>query len=257
MNPHGLLGGGEHGGTVAEDPIGLFSTRAERYPQPDDTDKARTAIEKVIEQVPLLGPATVHIVSQFLMPAYQRRQEEWFKEIGDAIDQLEVKGDGFKIEDFLRDGAFVSAIIQASRSAISTNQMEKRAALRNALLNIALHRSTDEDQQQIFLRYIDELTVWHLRILSLFQDPPKHLAVKGVNTASYLTGGGSQVLEDVYPELQSRRDFYDQIVADLNARGLFNSPHFLHSGMSASGMVAKRTTPLADAFLAFIADPLT
>lgn len=27
--------------------------------------------------------------------------------------------------------------------------------------------------RKAFLRYIDELTVWHIRILVLFQDPPK------------------------------------------------------------------------------------
>jgi hypothetical protein len=60
----------------------------------------------------------------------------------------------------------------------------------------------------------------------------------------------------MYPELQGRREFYDQVVADLNVRGLLNSPNFLHSTMSATGMVAKRTTALADALLNFIADPL-
>jgi hypothetical protein len=83
---------------------------------------------------------------------------------------------------------------------MSTHKQEKRDALRNALLNIALHRSTDEDQQQTFLRYIDELTVWHLRILSLFQDPPKMLSTKGVQ-ANFYMGGGAQVIESVYPEL--------------------------------------------------------
>lgn len=63
---------------MAEDLIKLLASRAERYQQPDDSDKVRTAIEKIAEQVPVLGPATVHILSQFLLPAYQRRQEEWF-----------------------------------------------------------------------------------------------------------------------------------------------------------------------------------
>lgn len=56
---------------------------------------------------------------------------------------------------------------------------------------------------------------------------------------------------------QGRREFYDQVVADLNARGLLNSPNFLHSTMSAAGMVAKRTATLADAFTTFITDPLS
>ena len=190
-----------------------------------------------------------------LAPAIARRRDTWLKELAEGLEEAERKIEGFTVENLTQDEAFVSAVIDATRSAISTHKDEKRDALRNALLNIALHRSTDEDQQQIFLRYIDELTVWHLRVLQLFQNPPLHLESKGIKTA-YLMGGSSQVLEDIYPELQGRREFYDQVVADLNARGLLNSPNFLHSTMSATGMVAKRTTALADAFLNFIADPL-
>lgn len=241
---------------MAEEPTKLFATHADRFPQPDDTDKARTAIEKIVEQVPILGPATVHVLSQFLMPAYQRRQEEWFKELADGVDQLGARVDGFKIENLQHNDAFVSAVIEATRSAISTHKDEKRDALRNGLLNIALHRSTDEDQQQTFLRYIDELTVWHIRILLLFQDPPRALAAKG-RRADYMMGGAGQVIEDMYPELRGRRDFYDQVAADLYARGFLNSPPgFLSTTMSGSGMVAKRTTALADAFLAFIKSPI-
>jgi DNA-binding FadR family transcriptional regulator len=200
------------------------------------------------------GPIT-EVMSMVLAPAITRRRDTWLKELADALDQMERKFDRFRIENLKDDEPFISAVIDATRTAIGTHKGEKRAALRNALLNIALHRSTDEDQQQIFLRYIDELTVWHLRILQLFQNPPLHLASKGIKTA-YFMGGSSQVLEDMYPELQGRREFYDQVVADLNSRGLLNSPNFLHSMMSAQGMVEKRTTPLADALLTFIADPL-
>lgn len=119
-----------------------------------------------------------------------------------------------------------------------------------------LHHSTDEDQQQTFLRYIEELTVWHIRILRLFRDPAQEMATKGIQ-ANFYMGGAAQVLESMYPELQNRRAFYDEIVTDLHNRGLLNSPpSFLHTMMTSNGMVAKRTTPLADSFLTFIADPL-
>jgi hypothetical protein len=72
-----------------------------------------------------------------------------YQEILDiGLDRLEAKVEGFKVENLQHDEEFVSAVIEASRLAISTHKQEKREALRNALLNIALHRSTDEDQQQ-------------------------------------------------------------------------------------------------------------
>jgi hypothetical protein len=233
----------------------LFTTRAEQYPEPTAADVAQGTARAALAAIPVVGGSITEVMSMVLAPAITRRRDTWLKELADALDQVEQKVDGFKVENLKDDEAFVSAVIDATRTAIGTHKDEKRAALRNALLNIALHRSTDEDQQQIFLRYIDELTVWHLRILQLFQNPPMHLAFKGIKTG-YVSGGSSQVLENVYPELEGRREFYDQVVADLNSRGLFNSPHFLHSTMSAAGMVAKRTTALADALLTFIANPL-
>jgi hypothetical protein len=240
---------------MAEDPIKLFATRAERYPEPTQADIALGTGRAALAAIPFVGGSITEVLSLVLAPAVTRRRDTWFKELADGLEEAERKIDGFTVENLTQDEAFVSAVIEATRSAISTHKDEKRDALRNGLLNIALHRSTDEDQQQTFLRYIDELTVWHLRILVLFQDPPKHLAVRGLGS-SYYMGSASQVLEDMYPELNGKRELYDQIAADLSARGLVNAPGFLHGMMSAQGMVAKRTTPLADAFLAFIANPL-
>jgi hypothetical protein len=123
-------------------------------------------------------------------------------------------------------------------------------------LNVALHNSPDEYQQQTFLRYIEELTVWHLRILLLYHDVEghfrKHPPISGQNV-----GGASQLLELAFPELAGRRELYDQIVNDLHSRGLMNATSsFLHSMMSGNGAIAKRTTSTCDAFLAFITSPL-
>jgi hypothetical protein len=67
-------------------------------------------------------------------------------------------------------------------------------------LNVALHNSPDEHQQQTFLRYIEELTVWHLRILLLYHDVEgyfrEHPLIPGQNV-----GGASQLLELAFPEL--------------------------------------------------------
>jgi len=64
---------------MAEDPIKLFATRAERLPQPDDGQTLREAIEKGIEQVPVAGPITTFIASRFWAPSASRRLEEWLK----------------------------------------------------------------------------------------------------------------------------------------------------------------------------------
>jgi hypothetical protein len=240
--------------TMSEGPIKLFSTRAERYPEPTEADVALGAGRVALAAIPFVGGSITEVLSLVLAPAVVRRRDTWLKELANGLEEAERRIDGFTVESLTQDEAFVSAVIEATRSAISTHKDEKRDALRNGLLNIALHRSTDEDQQQTFLRYIDELTVWHIRILRLFQDPPKQLATKGVRP-NYYIGGPEQVLLDVFPELREKRNLYDQVATDLHARGLLSSAGFLHVTMSAQGMVEKRTTPLADAFLSFITNP--
>lgn len=240
---------------MAEEPIKLFATRAELYPEPTASDVAHGAARAALSTIPVLGGLTTELMSVVLAPAVARRRDEWFKELADDFDRLREKVDGL-FENLAENEVFVSAVIQATRTAASTHQQEKREALRNALLNIALMQSPDDDQIQMFLRYIDELTVWHLRFLQLFQQPETLLAAKNVRL-DCMMGAPTVVLEAAYPELKGKRDFYDQISADLRARGMLNSsPDFLHTGMTASGMVAKRTTAIADAFLAFIKSPL-
>lgn len=233
-------------------PIKLFSSRSELYPEPSGSDLALGAARAAVAAAPIVGGSATEMLSMVLAPSLARRRDQWFKEFADALEQLETKVDGFRIADLSENEAFVSAVIEASKTAIGTHQQEKREALRNALLNIALQRTMDEDQQQIFLRYVAELTIWHIRFLALFQAPQAKLAAKGVKT-NYYTRGASHVLEDYYPELQGKREFYDQIAAD--ARGFIGGRSFLHSMMSAQGMVSKRTTPLADTFLTFISEP--
>jgi hypothetical protein len=58
-----------------------------------------------------------------------------------------------------------------------------------------------------------------------------------------------------YPELQKRRDFYNLIVRDLHARGLFSSDT-VQTMTTGGGMFASRTTRLGDQFLGFIKSPV-
>jgi hypothetical protein len=155
---------------MAEEPTKLFASRAERYPQSTAADAAQGTARAALAAIPLVGGSITEVLSMVLAPAVERRKDQWLRELADGLDEVEAKVDGFKIENLQHDEAFVSAVIQASRSAISTHKQEKREALRNALLNIALGRGPGQDEEQIFLRYIDELTPWHIRILKCLVD---------------------------------------------------------------------------------------
>jgi hypothetical protein len=249
------------GEIMTENPIKLFASRSEQYPQPDEADTAQAALRTTVSAIPVLGGPISEVLAIVLAPAVARRRDQWLKDLADDLEKLEKRVEGFKVDRLSENEEFVSAAIQITRSVISTHKKEKREALRNALLNIALGKAPDEDVQQMFLSYLDSLTSWHIRILGFFKNPLDELAkaererrAPQGQWAMYM-GSPSQVLEKMFPELQGNRSFYDQVVKDLYGRGLMSSES-LHGMMTANGATAKRTTERGDAFIAFIANPL-
>ena len=205
---------------MAEDPTKLFATHAERYPQSNEIDATRTALEKVVEMVPVLGPITVHMIAHFLAPGVERRREEWFKELADGLDRLRETKECFNVESLAQSETFVSAAIQATRIAIATHQEEKRAYLRNALLNIAIGKGPGEIKQQIFLNAIEAFSPAHVRALDLMWRGPS-LRVPwdehsiGMRLRNYGTALGLLV-----PEVGGQTSLLIAIFADLRIRGL-------------------------------------
>jgi hypothetical protein len=188
-------------------------------------------------------------------PLRGKRMSDWCEALRLRLNDLSSKVSGLTPEALATSDPFVSAFAQATQAALKTHHEEKIEALRNAILNIAVGRSTNEDEQAIFLGYIDELSPWHLRMLAFLQNPLKFVKEKNGRT-DYYAGSLSQPLEDVFPELVGKREFCDQIMRDLRTRGFLNSDEtILHTTMTASGIFAPRTTRIADRFLDFIKAP--
>jgi hypothetical protein len=145
--------------------------------------------------------------------------------------------------------------MHASQVALRNNQEEKRVALKNAILNSAMPHSQEESLQQIFVEFIDSLTVWHIKVLDLVKSPPEWAKQNGHTFPDLQMGGFSTILESAFPELRGRRDFYDQLGKDLAYRGLAHTDSF-HVTMTGAGLMEKRTTRMGDTFLRFISSPI-
>jgi hypothetical protein len=92
------------------------------------------------------------------------------EEVGNALQKLEAER-GVQLEDLQTDETFIDTVMQASQAAMRNSQDEKRRALRNAVMNAALPNAPEQSLQELFVAFIDLFTVWHLRVLKLFQDP--------------------------------------------------------------------------------------
>jgi polyhydroxyalkanoate synthesis regulator phasin len=218
-------------------------------------DIVHTVVKAAASAIPVAGgPAAILFEEVFRKPIEVRRQK-WLEMLAEAVEELKQKVENLENKDLSENQAFISSVMQASQVAQRTHQEEKLEALRNAIQNAALPHSPDEDTQQVFLRFIDELTPWHLRILDLFDGPEEWARRNKVKFPEWGMGGGSTVLEFAFADLRGRRDFYDQVVSDLQVRGLLPQGAFLHTTMSGGAMIASRTTTMGKQFLKFIRKP--
>lgn len=109
-------------------------------------------------------------------------------------------------------------------------------------------------RSQIFLKLIDDFTIWHIRILDLFNDPPEWFKRNKKSFPGYISAGLSNVATEAYPELKGQKELLDAIWKDLEHAGLHNSGS-LNAMMTASGLLSPRTTALGRKFLESIQEP--
>ena len=223
-------------------------------PEPEKWDLVHTLVKACIAGVPVIGGAATELVSM-IAPPLEKRRNQWLDDIAERLKSLEGKVDRFRLEDLSQNETFITVVMHATQVAIRNHQQEKLEALRNAVLNTAMSKATENDRQLMFLNFIDELTPWHLRLLRFFDAPETWGSRHNISYPNWHDGSPGNLLEFTFEELRGQRDFYDQIVRDLYYRGLM-SIDSLHTRMTVRGMFDSRTTEMAKGFLAFILSPI-
>jgi hypothetical protein len=205
-----------------------------------------------VGSIPIVGAAASELLQLIVTPPIENRRNKWMLEIGEKIQQLENQ-DKIKIEDLSNNDLFIDVVLQTTQQALKTSQNEKIEYYKNAILNSAIGENPNISEIQIFLNFISDFTVWHIKILKLFDNPTDWFEKQNKKIPSYFSGGLSNVLIDAYPELKEQREFYDLIWSDLFRAGLHKTSE-LHGMMTSSGLLANRTTDFGQRFLRFITD---
>ena len=224
-------------------------------PKAGISDVAHTVVKTGLSAIPMVGGPAAELFAALIVLPLSRRRDKWVQSIADGLKALEEKIQDFALESVQNNEAFATTAMYATQVALRNHHEEKLEALRNAVLNVASGNAPDDDLQLIFLNLIDSLTPWHLRMLCFFQDPIAYGKARGINHSDLYTGSISQTLEQTFPELRGQRAFYDQIAKDLFARGRIGIES-LHTMMTASGVLSKRSTEMGDRFVAFITSPV-
>jgi hypothetical protein len=214
-----------------------------------------TRKDAVVEGVKagLSGP--FGILSALMKSPVEKRRDEWMRAVGEALLQLQGRVEGFSIEALAEDELFVSTVMQATLAAQRTHLADKKTALRNAVLNVALKHSPDEVKTEILLNLIDSISVWHIKIVDLFSNPQGWAQRNSKEFPSvWYMGGRGDVLEFAFPELVGKRTFYDPIVKDLYAKGLL-AVESLQTMMTKNGMLEPCATEWGCDLMLLIREP--
>ena len=142
-------------------------------PLPSQTkgEVAQALVKAAVSMVPIAGGPLAELVGLVLQPAIGRRRDVWLGNLETAIEELQQRPDAPSIEELSNNEVFVSVVLNATQAALRTHQAEKLEALRAAVMNSALPMAPDEHTQLMFIRFVEELTPLHLRMLSYLRDP--------------------------------------------------------------------------------------
>jgi hypothetical protein len=197
-----------------------------KKPRRGKGDIVHSTAKAVLSAIPYLGGPAAELFNLVIRPPLEKRRDEWMESLADGLEGLERNFEGFRKEQLAENQGFVSAMLQASHIAMRNHQQEKLEALRNAVLNAALPGAPEEDFQSMFLQFIDDLTPWHLVILKKILDPKKELGLFGLRWTIHGSRNVGrkfvrlEALEKAFPALEGRAAFYNQVLRDLDARGL-------------------------------------
>lgn len=222
--------------------------------KPTGREIAEKAVEAGLSAIPVVGGAVAVAFAYAVGRGYNIRLQAWLTELAEAVDDLTNQVEDLDMEKLAEDDGFLDAVATATRAAERTHQRDKIEALRNAVLNAALPTAPDTDTQMMFLRWVDEFTGSHLRLLAVLNDPTGWFADHNLQPPNVSAGSRLQVVELALPELASRRDFSDQLLRDLNSAGMTVIGSL--GGLQTGGSLMQATTSeTGRRFIEFISDP--
>jgi hypothetical protein len=219
----------------------------DKVPQPETADRVVLALKALAGTVPIVGPMGAAILEDLAGPRLASRRDDWFNDLAERVRRLEAQG-VVTIAGLQQNDAFVDAVATAAAAAMRTSSQEKRAALRNAVLNAAIGQGGDQARQQVFLNLTDRFSELHLRMLRFAQDA-RQLVPAGKSAPAL--PNATLVLRDTFPDAELNASLYELVWSDLHASGLVRVAK-LENGPEGDARSIKRTTELGDQYLAFI-----
>jgi hypothetical protein len=208
-------------------------------------------VEAALGSVPIAGAALAVTFVTAIGWRLEQRREEWFTRLAEGVEELRQCMDGLGLEDLADNPLFVDAVVTATRTVEHAHQEEKISALRNAVLNSVAADAPDADTQALFLGLVDRFTPSHLRLLGLWDDPPRWFDRHSLPRpeAAFITSR-TVTVEAALPEMKGRQDFYLLVAGELQSAGMLTAS--LSGSVQPPSLMSRLTTDFGRQFVRFI-----
>ena len=221
----------------------------EKPPKESTGDHIHRVARAGLSLIPYVGGPAVELFNWLVAPPLGRRRDEWLNGLAERLDNLGQE-DRINFSDLKDNDEFISTVMQASSVAIRNHQQEKIDALRNAVLNTAIGQAPEDSIREMFVAFVDNLTVLHLRTLKAFYDNDngKTGRKRIETTVSHIAEHAVRLV----PDLSGQDELSVLLVDDLCRRGLL---FWNRGGGVMIDAPRKQVTDLGRQFLSFISEP--
>lgn len=217
-------------------------------------EATQTTLEAAVAAIPIFGGPAAILLHTGLTYRLQQRRDEWLAGLYERVEVLSQRPDAPTLEEMLDDPRFVDAVVSGARTVEHTHQQEKLDALQNAVLNSVGPDALDADTQAIFLSLVDRYTPSHLRLLTMWDDPPSWFESHGyVPRTDVMSGPRGLTVEVGLPEMAGRSDFYLHLASEMFTDGLMIA--HLEGGVSGTALMDRLTSDLGRQFVRSISAP--
>lgn len=219
-------------------------------PEKNWVDHGKDLVAAGVSGVPVLGGPAAELIGM-MKGGYERRLEDWFETLGEAVDELQERVDG--LDPLAGNEAFLTAFKRAAEIALGEHLEEKLEMLKRALVRIGVERPEGQDEF-VALRMLDligELGVPHFVVLRYLRDPGGWFAEREIDPPEYLSAPRRNTLDAA--QLGIDAEVLELVLPDLER-------HRLASTSMLGGMVSGRaaldplTTSLGNELLDFVAE---
>ncbi|EKP0302712.1 hypothetical protein JGX26_000624 [Aeromonas veronii] len=184
-------------------------------PKATKGDAAHAIMKAGLSALPMIGGPAVELFQSVVQSPLERRRIEWMQAVGERLQELE-DSQRINLEKLRQSEKFISTVMHATTIALRTHEAEKREALRNAVIHVALGQSPEDALEHMFFEWIDTFSGMHLQELSIAGIPPQQRTTFQRSIRRPFDS------ESQNPSGRLKREIEDIIWADLHARRLVN-----------------------------------